>query len=89
MIRWQFQSKDSGFAKQLAGKSLIAGLFLIGLGMLIIAVPQLVVIPLAILFFIGGFFCLASAWRLFLVGKVTPKKSGDKEYEDANYREIS
>ncbi len=88
MIIWNFQSQDAQFTRQVAIKTLIAGLALIGLGMLIIAVPQLVVIPLAILFFIVGFFCLTSAWRLFWATQGTSTKSSSEEYEDANYREI-
>ncbi|MCA9450135.1 MAG: hypothetical protein KC931_23635 [Candidatus Omnitrophica bacterium] len=89
MIVWRFGSGDPHLARQMASKTLIIGLILIGLGMLILAVPQLVVIPLAILFFIIGFFCLTSAWRLFWAGRGGSADPQQKDqYEDASFREI-
>jgi len=88
MIIWQSQSGDSHIARQMATKSFVAGLVLIGLGLLVLAVPQLVVIPLAILFFIIGFFCVTSAWRLFWASKRATSARAEQDYEDASFREI-
>ena len=89
MIRWTFQSNDKQIGRQMAIKSLTAGVVLIGLGMLIIAFPELVSIPLAILFFLIGFFCLTSAWRLFWFSRGSGGPNpNDPSYEDAQFREI-
>lgn len=88
MIYWRFQSTDPAFSRQVAVKSLMAGLFFIALGGLILVVPQLVVIPLAALVFVIGFICLMTAWRIFWASKSSASRGTGKDYEDASFREI-
>ena len=88
MFIWRIQPADFELAKYMATKALMSGVVLVGLGLLILVVPQLVVIPLAIVFFIVGFLCLSTAWRIYWTAKRVCSDHAEKEYEDASYREL-
>lgn len=94
MIYSQFTSGRE-LTRALAGKLFFGGVFLIAVGVLIVVAPQLVAIPLSVLLFLAGFFCLSWAWRIFWASRSMPTSTGaasesarQKDYEDATFREI-
>jgi membrane protein implicated in regulation of membrane protease activity len=70
----------------LVWKFLTGGLFLLGLGLLIVVFPELLAIPVSLLCFVGAAFLFMGAWRVFWASRRMEQPAED--YEDASFYEI-
>ena len=85
-LLFAFSSQNRQFSRYLAWKLLTGGLFLLGLGLLIIVFPELLAIPVGALCLFGATILLAGAWKVFWNSRKLGKRTDD--YEDVTYYEI-
>ena len=81
MVFRYYSNAISQASKNLARWIFIVGLFLIGFGIVIIALPELFAILAAMVFFVAGLGCAGTAVKIFLaqrkIDKIHRKQSGD------------
>jgi len=85
-LLYAFSSHGREFSRYLAWKLLTGGLFLLGLGLLIIMFPQLLAIPVGALCLFGAAILLGGAWKVFWNSQRLGKRSDD--HEEVTYYEI-
>lgn len=66
-----------GGGKNLISGIIVCGLFLIGFGVMILAFPEIFALLAAIVFFIMGAGCFATAWKIYLAGRKFRKMTQD------------
>jgi membrane protein implicated in regulation of membrane protease activity len=74
------------FSRYLAWKLLTGGLFLLGLGLLIVMFPELLAIPVSLLCFMGATFLFVGAWKVFWASR--RMEQPPREYEEVTYYEV-
>lgn len=78
-----YSSAISRATRGFAGGIFVVGLLLIGVGVLIIALPEVFAFLAAVVFFIAGGGCAITALKIFLVSRNIDKMDSD---ESADYR---
>ena len=71
-------------SKRIAAGIFILGLVLVGFGIIIIALPEVFALLAALVFFIAGIGCAATAIRIFLMQRKINKANSD---DSGGYRE--
>ena len=79
-------STNREFSRYMAWKLLTGGLFLLGLGLLIIVFPELLAIPVGALCLVGATFLFVGAWKAFWASQRMEQPT--KDYEDVSFYEI-
>jgi hypothetical protein len=93
LLYTHFGGNGRQFTKALSWKLFLGGVFLIGIGALILVAPEIVAIPLAILLFLLGILSLTWSWRMFWASRAVSSgqpsaTSQEGDVEDATFREI-
>ena len=78
----------SNLSTYLAGKLVTGGLFLIGIGILILLFPEVLALLVAGFCFLGGGGLLMAAWRVWWSFRRAKRSAFSEEYEEVTWKEV-